>query len=78
MTRKEKRDIKNANHRRNEKRRFERKIEKLFEPFSRLAIASSVAVPSLRCVATAAHAISSCNFAGVREVEHQIKYMISE
>ena len=36
MTRKEKRDGKNANHRRNEQRRFDRKIDKLFEPWARI------------------------------------------
>lgn len=33
MTRKEKRDRKNANHRRNEQRRFDRKVDKIFAPW---------------------------------------------
>jgi hypothetical protein len=33
MNRKEKRDGKNANHRRNEQRRFDRRIDKMFAPW---------------------------------------------
>ena len=33
MNRKEKRDRKNANHRRNEQRKFDRRVEAMFAPF---------------------------------------------
>lgn len=36
MTRKEKRDRKNANHRRNEQRKWDRRIEAMFRPFAQM------------------------------------------
>lgn len=38
MTRKEKRDRKNANHRRNEQRKFDRRVEAMFRPFAPMLV----------------------------------------
>ena len=41
MDRKQKRDAKNARHRRNEERRFDRKIEKMWNPWRDIMIESA-------------------------------------
>ena len=41
MNRKQKRDAKNARHRRNEERRFDRKIHKMWKPWRDMMIESA-------------------------------------